>query len=95
MLSNMNRSLFWAYLVAFLEVEATRSASRPKSIAISKSAPRDSGIPLESFVSFSFELSSWPDYAGITNTHPYSCSVVLILHLQATYRTQMLSPATS
>ncbi|EUC44768.1 glycoside hydrolase family 79 protein [Bipolaris oryzae ATCC 44560] len=59
-----NRSLLLSCLVTLVEVEAARIPSRPKSIAIQQSSPRNAGIPLDSFVSFSFEFSSWPDFAG-------------------------------
>lgn len=68
MLSNINRSVFLSCLIAALDVEAARLPSRPKLIDVSKSAPQDAGIPLDSFMSFSFELSSWPDFAGMMHT---------------------------
>lgn len=95
MLCNVNRSVLLSCLLGVLEIEATPVLSKPRSIEVSKSAPLNAGIPLDSFVSFSFELSSWPDFAGMMNNGSYKSSVVLILHLQATCRTQMLSAATS
>ncbi|THZ91959.1 hypothetical protein D6C82_09671 [Aureobasidium pullulans] len=58
------RSLFVWCLAALLEAEAASVSSKPKSIVLSESAPSNAGIPLDSFVSYSFELSSWPDFAG-------------------------------
>lgn len=66
-----NRSLLLSCLVTLVEVEAARIPSRPKSIAIQHSSPQNAGIPLDSFVSFSFEFSSWPDFAGILNHKSY------------------------
>jgi hypothetical protein len=59
------RSLFVWCLAALLEVEAANLPSKPKPIIVSQSPPSNAGIPLDSFVSFSFELSSWPDFAGM------------------------------
>ncbi|KAK4561080.1 hypothetical protein LTR86_005035 [Recurvomyces mirabilis] len=39
-------------------------ARRSSSIAVSGEAPASYGIPLESFVAFSIEFSSFPDFAG-------------------------------
>ena len=59
------RSLFIWCLAALLEVEAANLPSKSKPIAISQCPTSDAGIPLDSFMSFSFELSSWPDFAGM------------------------------
>lgn len=61
------RSLFVWCLAALLEAEAASVSSKPKPIILSESAPSNAGIPLDSFVSYSFELSSWPDFAGKIN----------------------------
>ena len=66
MLPSIKRSLAVAALGAFLEAEAAHISSRSNPIAIPKSAPSDAGVPLESFVSYSFEFSSWPDFAGMS-----------------------------
>jgi len=79
MLLTLGRSLLFGGLVASLQVEATQLSSRPKPIVISKSAPLDAGVPLDSFVSFSFELSSWPDFAGTSEPHPTNITVRLII----------------
>lgn len=65
MVPSINRSLFLGALVASLKAEAAHISSSSKPIAISKAAPNTAGIPLDSFVSFSFEFSSWPDFAGM------------------------------
>jgi hypothetical protein len=80
MLPNVKRSLFLSYFVTFLEVEAARLPPGPKSIAIPKSAPNNAGVPLDSFVSFSFEFSSWPDFAGISNPNIHMGSLILKIH---------------
>ncbi|KAG9564011.1 glycoside hydrolase family 79 protein, partial [Aureobasidium melanogenum] len=71
------RSLFVWCLAALLEVEAANLPSKPKPIIVSQSPPSNAGIPLDSFVSFSFELSSWPDFAG-NLTHPNDFSYNLL-----------------
>ncbi|KNG52514.1 glycoside hydrolase family 79 protein [Stemphylium lycopersici] len=65
MLPKANRSVFLSCLVAFLEADAATLPSNTKSIVIPNAASSDAGIPLDSFVSFSFELSAWPDFADI------------------------------
>jgi hypothetical protein len=59
------RSLFIWCLATLVEVEAASLPSKSKPIAIPQCASSDAGIPLDSFMSFSFELSSWPDFAGM------------------------------
>ena len=59
------RSLFIWCLATLLEVEAVSLPSQSKPIAISQCPTNDAGIPLDSFMSYSFELSSWPDFAGM------------------------------
>jgi hypothetical protein len=46
-------------------VEAASLPFKSKPISIPQCASSDAGIPLDSFMSFSFELSSWPDFAGM------------------------------
>lgn len=65
-------------LSAFFTAEATRIRRNPKPIYVPKSAPNDAGVPLESFVSFSFELSSWPDFAGNLSAGLRKMQLVLI-----------------
>lgn len=60
------RSLFIWCLVTLLEVEAVSLSSKSKPSAISQYPTSDAGIPLNSFMSYSFELSSWPDFAGLS-----------------------------
>ncbi|KAI5193992.1 hypothetical protein E4T38_09781 [Aureobasidium subglaciale] len=74
------RSLFVWCLATLLEAEAATLKSRPNPIALSESAPSNAGIPLDSFVSFSFELSSWPDFAG-NLSHPNEFSYNLLNNL--------------
>lgn len=38
-----------------------------KPISIDSNAPPDAGVPLESFVAYSIEFSSFPEFAGKTN----------------------------
>jgi hypothetical protein len=58
-------SLFIWCLATLVEVEAASLSSKSTPIVISQCASSDAGIPLDSFMSFSFELSSWPDFAGM------------------------------
>jgi hypothetical protein len=51
--------------VSLVEVEAASLPFKSKPISIPQCASSDAGIPLDSFMSFSFELSSWPDFAGM------------------------------
>ncbi|KAI2479433.1 Glycoside hydrolase family 79 protein [Pyrenophora tritici-repentis] len=69
MIPTGSRSLLLWGFVASLKAEATHISTQSKPIVISESVPGDAGIPLDSFVSFSFELSSWPDFAG-NLSHP-------------------------
>lgn len=49
-------------------------AARPASIiSVKSAAPSGAGVPLEAFVSFSIEFSSFPDFAGNTS-HPNTFS---------------------
>ncbi|KAI4665273.1 uncharacterized protein J4E78_002733 [Alternaria triticimaculans] len=80
MLPSIKRSLAVAALGAFLKAEAAHISSRTKPIAIPKSAPNDAGVPLDSFVSYSFEFSSWPDFAG-NLSHPNAFSYNLMSNL--------------
>lgn len=77
MLPKANRSVFLSCLVAFLEADAATLPSNTKSIVIPNAASSDAGIPLDSFVSFSFELSAWPDFAGKSCIVFTVCSGVL------------------
>ncbi|KAL5115345.1 hypothetical protein ACEQ8H_006790 [Pleosporales sp. CAS-2024a] len=61
------RSLVLRALVALSEADAVHIPSTSKPIIVSKAAPDTAGIPLDSFVSFSFEFSSWPDFAADSN----------------------------
>ncbi|RMZ74141.1 glycoside hydrolase family 79 [Pyrenophora seminiperda CCB06] len=67
-------------LVASLEADVTPLSYPSKPIAIPKAAPVDAGLPLDSFVSFSFELSSWPDFAG-NLSHPNNFSYNLMKNI--------------
>ena len=75
----MRRSLFLCGLVASLEAEAAHLSSRTKPVAISKSAPENAGVPFDSFVSYSFELSSWPDFAGTFKLSSKTITAYLII----------------
>ncbi|RYO52979.1 Beta-glucuronidase [Alternaria arborescens] len=80
MVPSINRSLFFGALAASLKAEAAHISSSSKPIAISKAAPNTAGIPLDSFVSFSFEFSSWPDFAG-NLSHPNAFTYNLMSNL--------------
>ncbi|KAI4717358.1 hypothetical protein E4T48_06437 [Aureobasidium sp. EXF-10727] len=71
------RSLLLWSLAAVLEAQATNLPSKSKPIVITQHPLSNAGIPLDSFVSFSFELSSWPDFAG-NLTHPNKFSYNLM-----------------
>lgn len=43
------------------------------SVNVPAKAPADAGVPMESFVSYSIEFSSFPDYAG-NKTNPNTFS---------------------
>ena len=50
-------------------VVPVRPPRQPSVISVDGSAPSGAGVPLEAFVSFSIEFSSFPDFAGNTS-HP-------------------------
>lgn len=53
---------------------------QPAVINIDKTTPSGAGVPLEAFVSFSIEFSSFPDFAG-NASHPNSFSNNLLNNL--------------
>jgi hypothetical protein len=65
-------------------VSCTSIPSKPPTnsthITLPKSPPADAGIPLQPFVSFSIEFSSFPDYAG-NLSHPNNYSNNLLDNL--------------
>ncbi|KAH9825387.1 Glycoside hydrolase [Teratosphaeria destructans] len=61
------QGLVIAILAAFTAASSAPGAKLPRNdsiVILSGTAPADAGRPLEAFVSFSIEFSSFPDYAG-------------------------------
>jgi hypothetical protein len=53
-----------------LKLLAIASVAHGSAIKLSKAAPKDASDPIpEAFVSYSIELSSFPDFAGISPEH--------------------------
>ncbi|KAK5173363.1 uncharacterized protein LTR77_002044 [Saxophila tyrrhenica] len=57
-----------------------RPPRKPSIISVDSKAPSDAGIPLEAFVSYSIEFSSFPDFAG-NASHPNTFSNNLLNNL--------------
>lgn len=77
----MPSSSSFALLLSAAVVAATTSPpSYPHAIPVNAAAPNGAGVPLESFVSFSIEFSSFPDFAG-NLSHPNSFSRNLLDNL--------------
>lgn len=50
-----------------------RTVSSTRRISVSAAAPSDAGVPMEGFVSYSIEFSSFPDFAGnLSNPNDFS-----------------------
>lgn len=53
-----------------MKLLAIASVAHGSAIKLSKAAPKDASDPIpEAFVSYSIELSSFPDFAGISPEH--------------------------
>ena len=71
--------LAWTSLCAARSV-AVGPPRQPSTISVGASTPAKAGVPLEAFVSFSIEFSSFPDFAG-NASHPNTFSNNLLNNL--------------
>src|ERR1700761_2768510 len=81
----MYRLLYLALWLAWTCPCTSRSVGigpprQPSTISVSESTPAKAGVPLEGFVSFSIEFSSFPDFAG-NASHPNTFSNNLLNNL--------------
>lgn len=66
----------------------------PSTITVAGQSPAGAGVPLEAFVSYSIEFSSFPDFAGMLYVHCESMRK-LLTPSQATAPVQIPFPTTS
>ncbi|KAH7355002.1 hypothetical protein BKA65DRAFT_475472 [Rhexocercosporidium sp. MPI-PUGE-AT-0058] len=64
---------FFCLAVSLTQVIAWARKDIRTSVSIPRTAPKNAGVPLENFVSFSIEFSYFPDFAG-NKSHPNTFS---------------------